>query len=97
MLSIGTLENRKGIKKFAKSLGSRVHLNRKDKKRNGSVDQDSIGSGSSLGLERSAPAHISHEENLGRGQRAGEADPGVISEDEDEFAVNYYNFHYTGL
>ncbi|XP_037887724.1 rab11 family-interacting protein 5 isoform X1 [Glossina fuscipes] len=48
LLSIGTLEKRKGIKKFAKSLGSKMHLNGK-KKNKDSDDMSYSGSFASIG------------------------------------------------
>lgn len=84
LLSIGAIEKRKGIKKFAKSLGSKMHLHSKKKNKDGD-DISSNGSFSSLGT----PNH-SNGGGSGRrfGQRAGDADPGVISEDEDEFVFD---------
>lgn len=71
LLSIGSFEKRKGLKKLAKSIGNRVkgkskhNLNKKE-------DLD----------ER-------EEHKFRTRQEPGEADPGVISEDEDEFTVQY--------
>lgn len=84
LLSIGTIEKRKGIKKFAKSLGSKMHLNGKKKNKDvmeGDVDSTS-GSFASIGTPNSNPGLRRY------GQRLGEADPGVISEDEDEFGFD---------
>ncbi|XP_077295941.1 rab11 interacting protein [Arctopsyche grandis] len=81
LMSIGSLEKRKGIKKFAKNLGSKMHLNRKEKKENTSPS----GSINSLNTSKSMTnsPFRSHSK-----QTIGEADPGVISEDEDEFAFD---------
>ncbi|XP_037934978.1 rab11 family-interacting protein 1-like isoform X2 [Teleopsis dalmanni] len=84
LLSIGTIEKRKGIKKFAKSLGSKMHLNKKKNK-----DGDDLsysGSFASIGTPNS------HR----YGQTAGEADPGVISEDEDEFVFDNLSHKSSG-
>uniref|UniRef100_A0A1A9W981 Uncharacterized protein n=1 Tax=Glossina brevipalpis TaxID=37001 RepID=A0A1A9W981_9MUSC len=48
LLSIGTLEKRQGIKKFAKSLGSKIHLNSK-KKNKENDDMSYSGSFASIG------------------------------------------------
>nr|CAD7392923.1 unnamed protein product [Timema cristinae] len=68
LLSIGTLEKRKGLKKLTKSLG--LKIGRKDKK--GKADLLNVGSS------------ITQKSF----QKAGDADPGVLSEgeSEDEFA-----------
>lgn len=113
LLSLGTLEKRKSLKKFAKSLGSKVwhdfllngytyidtiltvnnicyffeqvHISGKSKK-DKVHDNDSItGSVSSISTPGSGPFP---ERRFGGGQAAGEADPGVISEDEDEFVFD---------
>lgn len=85
LLSLGTLEKRKSLKKFAKSLGSKVHISGKSKKDKAN-DNDSIsGSVSSISTPGSGPFP---ERRFGGGQAVGEADPGVISEDEDEFVFD---------
>lgn len=80
LMSIGSIEKRKGIKKFAKSLGSKMSLTKKDKKSDSSSLSGSIGNlkGSAL----STPDHSTPKRS------SEEADPGVISEDEDEFAFD---------
>ncbi|KOB75404.1 Rab11 family-interacting protein 1 [Operophtera brumata] len=80
LMSIGSIEKRKSIKKLAKNLGSKLNLNKKDKKSDSSSLAGSVGNlkGSALSTpEHSTPKRI-----------AGEADPGVISEDDDEFAFD---------
>lgn len=85
LLSLGTLEKRKSLKKFAKSLGSKVHITGKSKK-DRNIDNDSIsGSVSSISTPGSGPFQ---ERRFGGGQAVGEADPGVISEDDDEFVFD---------
>lgn len=83
LLSIGTIEKRKGIKKFAKSIGSKMHLNSKKKNKDGDDVSNFSGSFASIGTPNS-----SNGGSRRYGQRAGEADPGVISEDEDEFVFD---------
>lgn len=80
LMSIGSIEKRKGIKKFAKNLGSKMNLTKKDKKSDSSSLSGSIGNlkGSTL----STPDHSTPK------RRSEEADPGVISEDDDEFAFD---------
>lgn len=69
LLSIGSLEKRKGFKKLAKSLGNRVKGKSKSKLSKEELD------------EREEHRYKSRQE-------PGEADPGVISEDEDEFTFD---------
>lgn len=84
LLSLGTLEKRKSLKKFAKSLGSKVHIT--GKKKDKGYDNESIsGSVSSLSTPGSGQFQ---ERRYGGSQAQGEADPGVISEDDDEFAFD---------
>uniref|UniRef100_W8AX68 Rab11 family-interacting protein 1 n=1 Tax=Ceratitis capitata TaxID=7213 RepID=W8AX68_CERCA len=83
LLSIGTIEKRKGIKKFAKSIGSKMHLHSKKKNKDGDDVSNFSGSFASIGTPNS-----SNGGSRRYGQRAGEADPGVISEDEDEFVFD---------
>lgn len=88
LLSIGTLEKRKGLKKFAKSLGSKMHIN--SKKKNKDFDTESYTSsqasiGTPNGIE---PRRF--------GQTIGDADPGVISEDEDEFVFDNLSHKSSG-
>lgn len=71
LLSIGSIEKRKGLKKLAKSIGNRVKGKSKNKLNKENLDE--------------------REEEYGfraTSQEPGEADPGVISEDEDEFTVS---------
>lgn len=79
-MSIGSIEKRKSIKKLAKNLGSKLNINRKDKKSDSASLGGSIGNLKSSAL--STPDHSTPKRNT------GEADPGVISEDEDEFAFD---------
>lgn len=80
LMSIGSIEKRKGLKKFAKNLGSKINLNKKEKKSDSSSLSGSIGNLKNSAL--STPEHSTPK------KLAGEADPGVISEDEDEFAFD---------
>ncbi|XP_046425067.1 rab11 family-interacting protein 2 [Neodiprion virginianus] len=70
LLSIGSLEKRKGLKKLAKSIGNKVKGKSKSK-----LDQN--------GLDEREEHEIRPSK-----QEPGEADPGVISEDEDEFTFD---------
>ncbi|EFN80693.1 Rab11 family-interacting protein 1, partial [Harpegnathos saltator] len=71
LLSIGSLEKRKGLKKLAKSIGNKVKGKSKNR-----LDADNLDE--------------KEEHQFGRitRQEPGEADPGVISEDEDEFTFD---------
>lgn len=69
LLSIGSLEKRKGLKKLAKSIGNKVKGKSKSKLDKNGLDE-----------------REEHEIRPSK-QEPGEADPGVISEDEDEFTV----------
>lgn len=90
LLSLGTLEKRKSLKKFAKSLGSKMHVTGK-KKKDKSDDSDSYsGSFSSLGTPSMGMKNSRNMANLGN------ADPGVISEDEDEFAFDNLSHKSSG-
>lgn len=81
LLSINTLEKRKSLKKFAKSIGSKMHISGKKKDK----DTDSISSSiSSL----SVTSNRFDDRRFEGSQVRGDADPGVISEDEDEFAFD---------
>ncbi|XP_076176888.1 rab11 interacting protein [Ptiloglossa arizonensis] len=71
LLSIGSFEKRKGLKKLAKSIGNRV----KGKSKYNLEKTDNLD-------EREE-----HKFRTTR-QQPGEADPGVISEDEDEFTFD---------
>ncbi|KAL6259184.1 hypothetical protein P5V15_009104 [Pogonomyrmex californicus] len=70
LLSIGSLEKRKGLKKLAKSIGNKVKGKSKNR-----LD------GSNLDEKEEREFRITRQE-------PGEADPGVISEDEDEFTFD---------
>lgn len=70
LLSIGSLEKRKGLKKLAKSIGNKVKGKSKNR-----LD------GENLNEKAEDQFRITRQE-------PGEADPGVISEDEDEFTVS---------
>ncbi|ERL94642.1 hypothetical protein D910_11917 [Dendroctonus ponderosae] len=81
LLSLGSAEKRKGIKKFAKSIGSKMHL--KGKKKEESDDgASSIGSVGSLNI-RSQTLNRNYKSR----QTLEDADPGVVS-DEDEFTFD---------
>lgn len=80
LMSIGSIEKRKSIKKFAKNLGSKMNLSKKDKKSDSSSLSGSIGNLKSSAV--STPEHSTPK------RLPGEADPGVISEDDDEFAFD---------
>ncbi|XP_047984913.1 rab11 family-interacting protein 2 [Leguminivora glycinivorella] len=85
LMSIGSIEKRKGLKKFAKNLGSKMNLSKKDKKSDSSSLSGSIGNLKNSAL--STPDHSTPKSYEPR-QLSTEADPGVISEDEDEFAFD---------
>lgn len=70
LLSIGSFEKRKGLKKLAKSIGNKVKGKSKNRLDENNLDEKE---------ER--------EFKITR-QEPGEADPGVISEDEDEFTFD---------
>lgn len=90
LLSLGTLEKRKTLKKFAKSLGSKMHITGKKKKEK-SDDSDSYsGSFSSIGTPSMV---VKNSRNMGN---IGNADPGVISEDEDEFVFDNLSHKSSG-
>lgn len=97
LLSINTLEKRKNLKKFAKSLGSKMHITgKKDKKRKDDGDLDSMAGSTSnvwptpdTQRRRGVPTSRQH-------QMDGEADPGVISEDDDEFAFENLSHKSSG-
>jgi len=81
LLSLGSAEKRKGIKKFAKSIGSKMHL--KGKKKDEFDDgASSIGSVGSLNI-RSQTLNRKFKSK----QTLEDADPGVVS-DEDEFTFD---------
>ncbi|XP_012234984.1 rab11 family-interacting protein 2 [Linepithema humile] len=70
LLSIGSLEKRKGLKKLAKSIGNKVKGKSKNRLDGNNLDEKE-----------------EHQVKVTR-QEPGEADPGVISEDEDEFTFD---------
>ena len=88
LLSLGTLEKRKSLKKFTKSLGSKMHITGKKKKeKNIQEDSDSYtGSFSSIGTPITGQRH----------KIIGNNDPGMISEDEDEFAFDNLSHKSSG-
>lgn len=79
LLSIASAEKRKGIKKFAKSIGSKMNL--KGKKKD-NEDDSSVGTASISSLRNV------NEPRVRSKQTVEDADPGVVSEDEDDFAVS---------
>lgn len=82
LMSIGSLEKRKGLKKFAKSIGSKMNF--KGNKKYDS-DNDSI-SGSVSSLKRRIGV-LDHSQKISK-QVAGDADPGVVSDEEDDFHLD---------
>ncbi|XP_017042035.1 rab11 family-interacting protein 1 isoform X2 [Drosophila ficusphila] len=98
LLSIGNGDKRRGIKKLAGSLSSKLHI-RSKKKEAGADDSSSFGgSFASLGTPNSSTGRGQNGGSGRRrgGQRAGEADPGVISEDEDEFVFDNLSHKSSG-
>ncbi|KAK9889115.1 hypothetical protein WA026_004386 [Henosepilachna vigintioctopunctata] len=81
LLSLGSAEKRKGIKKFAKSIGSKMHL--RSRKESDLDDSSSVGSVGSL--QRRTNTVFA---NVKSKQTKEDADPGVVSEDEDEFTFD---------
>jgi len=96
LLSIGSLEKRKSLKKFAKSMGSKMHITGKSKK-DKAVDHnaytDSVNSLNTITNDNNSYKTIDH--NTSR-QTFNDADPGVISEDEDEFAFDNLSHKSSG-
>lgn len=90
LLSLGTLEKRKTLKKFAKSLGSKMHVTGKKKKDKSDESDSYSGSFSSIGTPSMG---VKNSRNLGN---IGNADPGVISEDEDEFVFDNLSHKSSG-
>lgn len=84
LLSLNTLEKRKSLKKFAKSIGSKMHISGKKKDKDTDSISSSISSLSMTGNNRFDERRF----DGGGTQVRGDADPGVISEDEDEFAFD---------
>lgn len=91
LLSIGSVDKRKGIKKFAKSIGSKMHL--KSKRKEGDID-DSSSIGSVGSLRR---RNDSFGSKFSSKQTIEDADPGVVSEDDDEFAVSFLLLSYNTI
>ncbi|XP_003490087.1 rab11 interacting protein [Bombus vancouverensis nearcticus] len=71
LLSIGSFEKRKGLKKLAKSIGNRVK----------GKSKHNLDKGDDLNEKDERKFRTTRQE-------PGEADPGVISEDEDEFTFD---------
>ncbi|XP_046407325.1 uncharacterized protein LOC124171933 [Ischnura elegans] len=84
LLSIGSLEKRKTLKTFAKSIGHKVVKGKKKLSGKGSCVDESLDEGHDWSPQPVAPTHRQG------GQVPGEADPGVISEGEsdDDFALD---------
>lgn len=79
LLSITSIEKRKGIKKFAKSIGSKINLRGKKKDFD---ENSSIGSVDSLKrMNRDYGNHFKSK------QTVEDADPGVVSDEDDDFTV----------
>lgn len=78
LLSLGSAEKRKGIKKFARSIGSKIHLK-------GKKNKDDPDDNSSFGSVSSFKQTFNKFESS---QTKEDADPGVVS-DEDDFTVSY--------
>lgn len=76
LMSLGSAEKRKGIKKFAKSIGSKINL--KGKKKNGLSEDE----GSSIGSVNSLHVRNNIEKYRSK-QTLEDADPGVVSDDDD--------------
>uniref|UniRef100_A0A2M4ACQ8 Protein kinase c conserved region 2 n=1 Tax=Anopheles triannulatus TaxID=58253 RepID=A0A2M4ACQ8_9DIPT len=99
LLSIGAIEKRKGLRKLAKSLGSKMHISGLARKGGAQKDRDEPldeevagggvagGGGGGGGGARTAGGHASLHDRSTK-QTFGDADPGVISEDEDEFVLD---------
>ncbi|KAJ8950312.1 hypothetical protein NQ318_021171 [Aromia moschata] len=82
LMSLGSSEKRKGIKKFAKSIGSKMNIKGKKKSGNSEDDTSSIGSVGSLKIRNGQLGKFRSRQTL------EDADPGVVSEDEDEFTFD---------
>ncbi|XP_023176360.2 rab11 family-interacting protein 1 isoform X2 [Drosophila hydei] len=98
LLSIGQGEKRKSIKKLAGSLSSKLHIRSKKKQPDGDDSGSFSGSFASIGTPNSSSGlgGVGGGSGRRRGQRAGEADPGVISEDEDEFVFDNLSHKSSG-
>jgi hypothetical protein len=90
LLSLGQIEKRKSLKKFAKSLGNKMHVTGKKKKDRDNDTDSYTGSFSSIGTPSLGTRNNFHLRN------EGNADPGVISEDEDEFAFENLSHKSSG-
>lgn len=95
LLSIGAIEKRKSLKKFAKSLGSKVHISGIGKKKNKDSDMAADDGGSFTGSYSSIGTPSGLQSRQSR-QTFGDADPGVISEDEDEFVFDNLSHKSSG-
>lgn len=84
LMSLDSAEKPKGIKKFAKSIGSKINLKGKKKNGHDGDDGSSIGSVSSLHVRNNI-------EKFKSKQTVEDADPGVVSED-DDFTVRFLTF-----
>lgn len=84
LLSLGSAEKRKSLSKFAKSLGAKMHVTGKKKKDKNSDSDSFSGSFSSLGTPSMGLRNSTRSSGFGNSN----ADPGVISEDEDEFVFD---------
>lgn len=84
LLSLGSAEKRKSLSKFAKSLGAKMHVTGKKKKDKNSDSDSFSGSFSSLGTPSMGLRNSTRSSGFGHSN----ADPGVISEDEDEFVFD---------
>lgn len=89
LLSLGALEKRKSLKKFAKSLGTKMHVTGKKKKDKGEDTESYTGSFSSIGTPNLGMKRGSFRDDKN-------ADPGVISEDEDEFVFENLSHKSSG-
>uniref|UniRef100_A0A2M3Z5F7 Protein kinase c conserved region 2 n=1 Tax=Anopheles braziliensis TaxID=58242 RepID=A0A2M3Z5F7_9DIPT len=93
LLSIGAIEKRKGLRKLAKSLGSKMHISglgrKTPKDRDEPLDEETAGGGAVGGGARTGSAPFGNgNSDRSTKQTFGDADPGVISEDEDEFVLD---------
>ncbi|KAG5893195.1 hypothetical protein JTB14_016471 [Gonioctena quinquepunctata] len=81
LMSLGSSEKRKGIKKFAKSIGSKMNLKGKKKDVGSEYEGSSIGSVGSLNIRSGNFDKFKSRQTL------EDADPGVVSDD-DEFTFD---------
>lgn len=94
LLSLGTIEKRKSLKKFAKSLGTKMHVTGRKKKDKGETNDSDSYTGSFSSLSLTPSLGIKQRNSSFRNE--GNADPGVISEDEDEFAFDNLSHKSSG-